>query len=57
MYLTIKVHVGTPDDCSRKSMIRSFMSGIKHRLSEESIARISQMTFGWSGSEIEVTRK
>lgn len=49
-----KVYVNIPDAQGRQAMLKRFMSGISHSLTDDDISSISQMTEGWSGSEIEM---
>lgn len=49
-----KVPVGVPNRNSRKKLVIKFLHGIDHELTEDDLEYISNLTFGWSGSDIEV---
>lgn len=49
-----KVFVGVPNKMGRKRLITKFLRGIHHELSESDLEHIGDITYGWSGSDIEV---
>jgi SpoVK/Ycf46/Vps4 family AAA+-type ATPase len=50
-----QIFVGVPDSKSRKEMVASNLLDVSHELSDpDDIDAIAQMTYGWSGSDIQV---
>ena len=49
-----KIPVGVPNSNCRKQLVEKYLVGIAYELSEEDLDIISNLTFGWSGSDIEV---
>jgi SpoVK/Ycf46/Vps4 family AAA+-type ATPase len=48
--------VGAPSKNNRKYLIKKFLEGMDHNLSEVDFENLSILTFGWSGSDIEVSQ-
>lgn len=49
-----KVPVGVPSSNSRKQLVAKYLHGIAYELFDEDLEHIANLTFGWSGSDIEV---
>lgn len=49
-----KVFVGVPNKAGRKKLIIKFLQDIVYDLSDKDLDQIGDITYGWSGSDIEV---
>ena len=49
-----KVHVAVPNACARKKLVMKFLKDIANDLTEDDLNFIANLTYGWSGSDIEV---
>jgi hypothetical protein len=47
--------VGVPDAASRMLMVRRYLAGVSHTLSDDEVRSVSDDTVGWSGSEMKVS--
>lgn len=49
-----KIFIGPPDRASRQLQVLSFLRGINHCLASSDLESIADLTYSWSGSDIEV---
>ncbi len=49
-----KLYVSVPNQQSRKQLLCKLLEGVSYSLSEKDLDRIVDVTYGWSGSDIEV---
>lgn len=50
-----KIFVGVPGKFGRIAMIKKFLTGVDYSITEREFQEIARQTFGWSGSDIEVS--
>ena len=49
-----KIFIGPPDRASRALQVLAFLQGVHHSLTSADLDTIADLTFSWSGSDIEV---
>lgn len=49
-----KIFIGPPDRASRALQVLAFLQGVHHSLTSTDLDTIADLTFSWSGSDIEV---
>ena len=48
-----RIHVGLPDSGERAELILRFLSGLDHKLTCSELNDLAEMSFGWSGADLE----